>query len=643
VVVGAGPVGLATALGLARRGVQVTVLEAARSVSFGSRAICVSRHSLEILDRLGAGKQIADASLAWTGGRSFYRGQEVLMFQMPVREHDVRPPMVNISQGVLEQVLVDALESTPGARIRWGMHVTGCRTEDDRAVLTVRTEAGDQELAAQWVVAADGAASGIRRHLGLRMAGTSYQAQYVIADIYWPAPLPTERRVWFDSPSHPGATVLMHRQPNDIWRIDYQLQSNEDAEFESRPERVRERIAEHLAWLGHEVDWTLEWTSLYRAHALSLERYVHGRVVFAGDAAHLVPIFGVRGLNSGLEDADTLAWQLAAVIRATADPTLLESYSKERRQAWLRNVEAAGKSTRFMSPTGSGAVLTRDAVLALAVHEPEFGALVDPRQSTASDARCSQITWPIPDVAGADGGVQPGDPITDQLVEVALEDGHRRSALLAELGSGFGVIGFARPPVGGAASAPARRQPGAVPEKAAGERMTDVVADLVSHLSTALAPEAVRGVVFGSGSEHGPATALDEPGTLRPLCPTELTGDSGDIVVVRPDGLVLCRVPRASRRLLAELPERLATGTAPVVDPAHLSIDQIEPHGGSGLEQVWDSLSEALDNVQDREGWLTRLALGLGGRCEPTAWRAAVSAADRPSRLRDPIPSDDGH
>ncbi|HEX4361877.1 MAG TPA: FAD-dependent monooxygenase [Pseudonocardia sp.] len=592
VVVGAGPVGLATALGLARRGVPVSVLEAGRSVSFGSRAICVSRHSLEILDRLGVGGSVTGAALAWTGGRTYYRDDEVLAFEMPTGPRAVHPPMVNISQGVLEQLLVDALDATPGAQLHWGVRVTDCRTDDDRAVLTVVTEAGERQFAAGWVVAADGAGSAVRRSLGLRLSGTSYEARYVIADIRWPVDLPAQRRVWFDPAGNPGSTIIMHRQPDDIWRVDYQLRPEEDAAAELAPERVTERIGRHLERLGHGVGWTLEWSSLYRAHARSLEEYRHGRVLFAGDAAHLVPIFGVRGLNSGLEDADTLAWQLAAVLHGTAGPALLNAYSAERRDAWRQNIEAATKSTRFMSPTGPGALLGRDAVLALAVHEPEFRPLLDPRQSTAARVRSSPITWP----AGAPGSLaaQPGDPLTDQLVEVGTLGGRRSSTLAAELGGGFAVLGCAVP---------------------AGE-----LAEAVAGMAKALAPEPVRAVPFGSGGPPAVGSVLADPEALA--------GVPGEVIVVRPDGLVLCRLPAAERDRLDEVAAHLARGAAPgerASGPAGAPPAAVDSPG----ERAWTLLSAELDEVADREAFLARLALLLGSRCDGATLRGALAAARR--------------
>lgn len=119
VVVGAGPVGMAVALGLAQRGVPVTILEAADQVSFGSRAICISRHSLEAAARLGFGEELEKIVLPWVGGRSFYRDRQVLHFQMPQRDFDIRPPMVNVSQSEFEQIMVDTIEQNPLVTLHW--------------------------------------------------------------------------------------------------------------------------------------------------------------------------------------------------------------------------------------------------------------------------------------------------------------------------------------------------------------------------------------------------------------------------------------------------------------------------------------------------------------------------------------------
>jgi 3-(3-hydroxy-phenyl)propionate hydroxylase len=259
VVIGAGPVGMAVALGLAQRGIAVTVLEAANQVSFGSRAICVSRHSLEVADRLGFGEALSEIVLPWDGGRSFDRDEEVLHFRMPNEPHAVRGPMVNVSQSELEQVMADALTTHPLVSLYWGAGISGYTAEGAEVSLEVDTAHGTRQLRAGWVVAADGGRSRMRELAGIQLQGTSYEGRYVIADIHWRSDLPTERMVWFDPPSNPGSTVIMHRQPNDIWRIDYQLDPGEDAEVETQEHRIRARIASHLRWLRNERPWSLEW------------------------------------------------------------------------------------------------------------------------------------------------------------------------------------------------------------------------------------------------------------------------------------------------------------------------------------------------------------------------------------------------
>jgi 3-(3-hydroxy-phenyl)propionate hydroxylase len=176
--------------------------------------------------------------------------------------------------------------------------------------------------------------------------------------------------------------VLIHKQPDDIWRVDYQLRDDE-SEIEALQESsVRRRVGAILQMIGERAAWELEWWSLYKAYSLALDEYRHGPVLFLGDAAHLVPIFGVRGLNSGLADAMNAAWKLAYVIHGHAPHTLLDSYSIERRGATLDVFDNAAKSTRFMTPPTRGYRLMRDAALSLAVHHEVTRPLVNPRQSS---------------------------------------------------------------------------------------------------------------------------------------------------------------------------------------------------------------------------------------------------------------------
>jgi 3-(3-hydroxy-phenyl)propionate hydroxylase len=382
-IVGGGIAGLTLALELAVQGLRSVVIEADETVCVGSRAICFSRRSLEIFERIGVLEPILAKGLAWTGGRSFYRDTEVLRFSMPHDRLQKLPPMINLQQYHVEEALVRALERHPGlAELRWQSRVTGLTEHADHVALRVQQPGRAYALRAGWVVACDGGRSSVREALGLRLQGTAYEGRYVVADIALRCDLPTERLAWFDPPSNPGSTILMHRQPDDIWRIDYQLRDDEDGEAAVRPEQVLPRVDAHLRMIGLGADWSPIWITLYKANALTLERYRHGRCLFAGDAAHLVPIFGVRGANSTIDDADNLAWKLALVARGRAPPDLLDSYSSERVDAARENLAYGQKSTQFMAPPDFACRMLREAVLGLAVTTPQLRPLINPRQSS---------------------------------------------------------------------------------------------------------------------------------------------------------------------------------------------------------------------------------------------------------------------
>ncbi|MES1162999.1 MAG: FAD-dependent monooxygenase, partial [Rhizobacter sp.] len=276
------------------------------------------------------------------------------------------------SEPATDRYLLDEIErrnaAAPGLiDIRWGSTLAGIEEEADGLRLSVRNALGDHALRGQWLAACDGGQSFVRKSLGLELVGTGYEGRYVIIDIELHSTHPTERRAWFDPPWNPGSTVLMHRQPDDIWRIDYQLRAGQSTEEALQPAAVRDFVQRHLDAIGEgHLPWHTVWTSVYRAGAMTLESYRHGRVLFAGNAAHAMPIFGVRGLNSGFDDADNLAWKLALVVRGVSDAALLDSYTEERVAAFHINAESAMRSTEFMSPPSRGFDLLREAALSLA-------------------------------------------------------------------------------------------------------------------------------------------------------------------------------------------------------------------------------------------------------------------------------------
>ncbi len=441
VIVGGGAVGLCVALGLARHRVRSVVIEADDTVCTGSRAVCISRRSLEILAGFGVAQAFTDLGLAWTGGRSYYREREVFQLAMPHNADQKFPPMLNLQQCFTEKFLVDAATRHRDLiEIRWQSRVTAIAQAVDSVRIEIATDDGAYAMNAAWVVACDGARSQVRKALDLRLQGTQYEGAYVIVDIELKSDYPAERRAWFDPPSNPGSTLLMHKQPLDIWRLDYQLRDDENPDDAIKPENVIPRITSHLRMIGEREDWKLVWISLYRANALTLESYRHGHVLFAGDAAHLVPIFGVRGLNSGIEDANNLAWKLASVVKAQASAKLLDSYSSERVFAARENLRYASKSTEFMAPPTRGFGLMRDAVLALAADHPWLRSLLNPRQTSAIGFPDSTLNGP--EQGHWVGGPRPGDPLPECRV-TSIFEGQTTHGFVSELvAAGFTMLHF---------------------------------------------------------------------------------------------------------------------------------------------------------------------------------------------------------
>lgn len=442
VVVGAGPVGLTAAIDLALRGVKVVLLDDADRIGEGSRGICHAKRSLEIWDRLGVGEKLVAKGVTWKFGKVFRGNALAYAFDLLPEDGHKMPAFINLQQYLLEKALVDRVGEIEGIDLRWRNKVCGLEARNDGLRLTIDTPDGPYRLDADWVVAADGAHSTMRELLGLSFAGVQFEDKFLIADIRMQAEFPTERRFWFDPPFHSGQSALMHRQPDNIWRIDLQLGPDADIAEEQKPERV---IARLTRMLGERQPFELEWVSIYRFNCRRLDRFVHGRVIFAGDSAHQVSPFGARGGNSGVQDAENIAWKLAAVLAGRAGPHLIDSYDTERVQAADENIGHSTRSTDFIAPRSAAERVLRNAVLELAPHAEFARRMVNSGRLSVAIAYDSPLSTPDEDVfAGTArlGGPVPDAPVTDR-------DG-RRGFLLERLGHSFELLYFAdggRPPM----------------------------------------------------------------------------------------------------------------------------------------------------------------------------------------------------
>ena len=363
VVVGAGPVGLAMALDLDLQGVPVLLLDEDDTVSIGSRGVCYAKRALEILDRYGVGDAVCAKGVSWNVGRTFFRESEVYNFNLVPEPDHHRPGMVNLQQYYLEEYLVARAATRRGIDLRWKNKVVSVTQSATGVTLTVETPDGMYAVEADWLIAADGARSPIRRMLGLEVEGKIFMDRFLIADVVMKADFPAERWFWFDPPFHPNQSVLLHKQTDSVFRIDFQLGWDTDPEEEKKPENVIPRIK---AMLGDEREFELEWVSVYTFQCRRMGRFNHGRVLFVGDAAHQVSPFGARGANSGLQDADNLGWKLKLVLDGKASERLLDSYSEERVYAADENLMNSTRSTDFITPKSRASRAFRNAILSLA-------------------------------------------------------------------------------------------------------------------------------------------------------------------------------------------------------------------------------------------------------------------------------------
>lgn len=432
IIVGAGPVGLAAAIDLAQQGIEVLVLDDNDKVSFGSRAICFAKRPLEILDRLGCGQPMVDKGVQWNLGKVFFDNRQVYEFNLLPEDGHKRPAFINLQQYYFEEYLVQRVRELQDAgasiEIRGRNTVKAVDQQPDHVKLRVDTPDGDYPLEADWLIACDGAGSPIRSMMGLDFVGRVFEDNFLIADVVMEADFPTERWFWFDPPFNRGQSALLHKQPDGVWRIDLQLGWDIDKEREKQPENVIPRLK---AMLGDDVEFELEWVSIYTFQCRRMEKFRHGHVIFAGDSAHQVSPFGARGANSGIQDTDNLIWKLKLVMEGNAPETLLDSYDAERIHGADENILNSSRSTDFITPKSEMSRILRDAVLDLSEQHEFARPLVN---SGRLSVPCTYDGSPLNSADALDGPerTRPGSPCPD----VPLGDGF----LLPELADRFTLL-----------------------------------------------------------------------------------------------------------------------------------------------------------------------------------------------------------
>jgi 3-(3-hydroxy-phenyl)propionate hydroxylase len=433
VVVGAGPVGLTLAIDLALQGIACVLLDDEETLSSGSRAICFAKRTLDIFDRLGAGEEITSRGVIWHVGKVFFGDELIYQFDLAPEAGQRRPAFINLQQYVVEGLLVERALALPNLDLRFGQRVKNVSQDAGGVNVEIETPEGTYAITAAYLVACDGARSTVRTTLGLNTEGRTFRDRFLIADVRMRAPFPAERWFWFDPPFHRNQSALLHRQPDDIWRIDFQLGWDADPQAEKEPERVRARVT---AMLGEDVEFDLVWVSVYTFACQRMQRFVHDRIIFAGDSAHGVSPFGARGANSGIQDADNLAWKLARVIRGHAPHQLIETYHLERSAAADENIRHSTRSTDFITPKSAVSRVFRDAALRLARHYPFARQIINSgRLSSATDVRDSPLTARR---AGWLDKAAPGTLCSDAPLTVAGET----TWLLSLVGGRFSLLLF---------------------------------------------------------------------------------------------------------------------------------------------------------------------------------------------------------
>ncbi|MDN5857740.1 MAG: FAD-dependent monooxygenase [Pseudonocardia sp.] len=436
IVIGAGPSGLAVACGLLQQGVPVRVLDRADRPALTSRANILHARGVEVLDRLGALADLRDRAVTVMSVTMHVGGRPVTTIRIGAEAGRAEAALV-ASQAEVEARLRDRLTEL-GGRVEWGTELVDLAQTRDGVTVTL---ADGRTAAAGWVLGCDGAHSAVRRLAGIGFPGVPSPEQFLLADAHLDWDVHREGTAgWY---AEDGVLLAMPMRDPDGREDRWRLMANVDL-TEPRPPTERallDRLQELIATRAGRSDGAIReavWTSVFRIQRRLAEDYRRGRVLLVGDAAHIHSPMGGQGMNTGIGDAENLAWKLGLVVAGRAGDGLLDTYATERRPLAAEVLRGADAATRLQVGAGPVGRFVRDRVMVPVLGLPAVQRWLTGR---ASQLWVSYRRGPLGGGRRQPGrGLRPGDRVPDRR-GVLLDAAHSSpSRMYSALRSGWALL-----------------------------------------------------------------------------------------------------------------------------------------------------------------------------------------------------------